>query len=76
MAIHCGAVTPRAPDGMMKESFCSAISPALHKERKISQCFIHVPAYYGKWFILSPLKVVKDTFFNPATGLFAWIGAE
>ena len=34
------------------------------------------PANTGKTFIISPLKVLYKAFINPATGTFAWVGAE
>ena len=37
---------------------------------------IHDPANSGKTFILSPLKIIYHAFCNPATGTFAWLGAE
>ncbi len=50
---------------------------ALKKSRgKYRNVFIHGPANSGKTFILSPLKVIYETFCNPATGTFAWLGAE
>ena len=33
-------------------------------------------AIRAKTFILSPLKKVYNAFCNPATGSFAWVGAE
>jgi len=38
--------------------------------------YIHGPCNTGKTFILSPLKKLYDAFCNPATGSFAWVGAE
>ena len=63
--------------GMMKGEFCDAIYTALVKGRgKYQNIYIHGPTNCGKSFILSPLKVIYKTFCNPATGSFAWIGAE
>ena len=63
--------------GMMKGEFCDAIYTALVKGRgKYQNIYIHGPTNCGKSFILSPLKVIYKTFCNPATGSFAWTGAE
>lgn len=60
-----------------KDIFFKALFTGLSKGRgKYQNVFIHGPANCGKSFILSPLKVIYDTFSNPATGSFAWIGAE
>ena len=60
-----------------KRSFCNAIYNALEKGRgKYRNVYIHGPANCGKSFIVSPLKVIYQAFSNPATGSFAWIGAE
>ena len=34
------------------------------------------PANSGKTFILNPLTSIYDTFCNPASSSFAWVGAE
>lgn len=60
-----------------ERSFCNAIYNALEKGRgKYRNVYIHGPANCGKSFIVSPLKVIYQAFSNPATGSFAWIGAE
>lgn len=60
-----------------KRSFCNVIYSALEKGRgKFSNVYIHGPANCGKSFIEWPLKVIYQAFSNPATGSFAWIGAE
>ena len=43
---------------------------------KYRNIFIHGPANCGKTLILSQLKEIYSTFCNPATGTFAWVGAE
>ncbi len=64
-------------NGIAVETFCTALYIALKKGRgKYRNIFIHGPANSGKTFILSPLKVIYETFCNPATGTFAWLGAE
>ena len=57
--------------------FVQAIYVLLEKGRgKNRNLYIHGPANCGKTFILSPLKLIYKTFSNPATGTFAWVGAE
>ena len=59
------------------KSFCEAVFTALQKGRgKYQNIYIHGPANCGKTFILSPLKSVYEAFCNPATGTFAWMGAD
>ena len=61
----------------MKGEFCNAIYTALAKGRgNYQNVYIHGATNCGKSFILSPLKVIYKAFCNPATGSFAWIGAE
>ena len=63
--------------GIMPSVFCSAVYDALSKGRgKYRNIYLHGSSNCGKSFILSPLKVIFKTFCNPATGSFAWIGAE
>lgn len=58
-------------------SFCNAVYNALeHGRGKYRNIYISGPANTGKSFIISPLKVIYRAFLNPATGTFAWIGAE
>ena len=60
-----------------ERSFCNAIYNALEKGRgKYRNVYVHGPANCGKSFIVSPQKVIYKAFSNPATGSFAWIGAE
>ena len=57
--------------------FCKAVYSLLQCGRgKYRNIFIHGPANCGKTFILTPLKEIYSTFCNPATGTFAWVGAE
>ena len=64
-------------NGISIEAFSTAVYIALKKGRgKYQNIFIHGPANSGKTFILKPLKVIYHTFCNPATGTFAWLGAE
>ena len=82
-AAGCGGKWLEAADqllqmhGIRKEEFCSAVYNALSKGRgKYRNIFIYGETNCGKSFILSPLKVIYNTFCNPATGSFAWLGAE
>lgn len=43
---------------------------------KYNNVMIVGPANCGKTFILNPLTNIYKTFSNPATGSFAWVGAE
>ena len=62
---------------IMPSVFCQAVYDALEKGRgKFRNVYLHGSSNCGKSFILSPLKVIFNTFCNPATGSFAWIGAE
>ena len=59
------------------QSFCGAIYQALELGRaKYRNIYIFGPENTGKTFIISPLKQIYNTFSNPATGTFAWVGAE
>ena len=63
--------------GIMKEDFCTAVYTDLSKGRgKYRNVFIHGETNCGKSFILSLLKLIYKAFCNPATGSFAWMGAE
>ncbi len=64
-------------NGISTKSFCEAVYVALEKGRgKYQNIYIHGPANCGKTFILSPLKSIFNAFCNPATGSFAWMGAD
>lgn len=57
--------------------FCRALYEALSKwQGKFCNIYVHGSSNCGRSFILSPLKVIFNTFSNPAMGSFAWIGAE
>ena len=82
-AVGCGGRWFEAADQLLqrhaiiKEDFCSAVYTALCKGRgKYRNIFIYGDTNCGKTFSLSPLKVIYKTFCNPATGSFAWLGAE
>ena len=38
--------------------------------------YVYGPSNSGKSFILKPLRSIFNTFTNPATGTFAWLGVE
>ena len=58
-------------------SFCKAVYRVLECGRgKYRNIYVYGPANTGKTFIISPLKVLYKAFINPATGTFAWVGAE
>ena len=62
---------------IMPSVFCQAVYDALEKGRgKFRNVYLHGSSNYGKSFILSPLKVIFNTFCNPATSSFAWVEAE
>ena len=82
-AAGCGGKWLEAADqllqmhGILKEEFCSAVYNAFSKgRRKYRNIFIYGETNCGKSFILSLLKVIYNTLCNPATGSFAWLGAE
>lgn len=57
--------------------YCNAIYSALKDGRgKYRNIYIYGPANCGKTFMLAPLKIIYRCFVNPATGTFAWMGAE
>ena len=63
--------------GIIPSVFCNAIYTALSKGRgKFRNIYLYGTANSGKTFMLSPLKIIYNTFCNPATGSFAWVGAE
>ena len=63
--------------GIVVNAFCNAIYTALKEGRgKYRNVYIYGPANTGKTFILSPLKKIVHAFCNPATGSFAWMGAQ
>jgi len=64
-------------NGISSQSFSNAIKLLLDKGRgKYRNTLIVGPANCGKMFILNPLWYIYNTFRNPATSTFAWVGAE
>ena len=58
-------------------SFCSAIYKALSLGRgKYRNVYVYGLSNSGKSFIFKPLRSIFNTFTNPATGTFAWLGVE
>lgn len=58
-------------------SFCNSIRTLLDKGRgKFRNILITVRTNCGKSFILKPIAKVFNTFDNPATSSFAWVGAD
>ena len=58
-------------------SFTSAVYQLLEKGRgKYRNLMITGPANCGKTFILLPLTLIYNSFCNPASTSFAWVGAE
>jgi len=59
------------------QSFAEAVTNLLEKGRgKFRNILLVGPANSAKTFLLQPLTVVFETFSNPATATFAWVGAE
>ena len=64
-------------NGIRREAFTTAIRELLEKGRsKFCNIMICGPANSGKTFLLNPLTSIYDTFSNPASTPFAWVGAE
>ena len=58
------------------EKFAAGIYNALSQGRsKFVNFMITGPANCGKTFLLMPLTKIFNTFLNPASGTFAWVGA-
>lgn len=57
--------------------FTAVIYSALQRgRRKNNNVYLFGPANCGKSFLLKPLNDIYNTFSNPATGTYAWIGIE
>jgi len=58
-------------------TFSEAVKELLKKGRgKYRNIMLIGAANCGKTFLLNPLNKIYDTFTNPASGTFAWVGAE
>jgi hypothetical protein len=63
--------------GLSVEYFGEVVRDLLRKGRgKFRNIMLTGPANCGKTFLLNPLTLIFNTFCNPASGTFAWIGAE
>lgn len=64
-------------NGVSRQFFSNVVKELLTKGRgKYRNLMVIGPANCGKTFILNPLTCIYNTFCNPATGSFAWIGVE
>lgn len=60
-----------------RETFTNSIKTALEKGRgKYRNIMLTGPTNCGKTFLLNPLNAIYQTFTNPASTSFAWVGAE
>ncbi len=60
-----------------KLRFAEAVRNLLeHGRGKYRNIFLQGPCNCGKTFLLNPLNAVFNTFTNPATTTFAWVGAS
>ena len=63
--------------GISQQSFAEAVTNLLELGRgKFRNIRLVGPANSAKTFLLQPLTVIFETFSNPATATFAWVGAE
>ncbi len=64
-------------NGIDVSSYCNSIYQALKLGRgKHRNVYIHGNTNCGKTFMIAPLKCIYTAFVNPASGTFAWLGAE
>lgn len=64
-------------NGISLEYFRESAKLLLEKGRgKYRNMMIIGPADCGKTFLFNPLRTIYETFCNPATGSFAWVGVE
>jgi len=64
-------------NGISKRVFCMAIHQLLeHGRGKHRNLLITGPANCAKTFMLLPLTKIYNSFSNPATSTFAWVGAD
>jgi len=64
-------------NGIVHQAFSDAVKDLLQRGRgKLRNILIVGPANCGKTFLLNPLTIIYETFRNPATSTFAWVGAE
>ena len=73
---HCAAEI-LDDNSIDKAEFKEAVTKALSEGRKKGNNIMLIgPANCGKTFILSPLREIFKCFVSPASGTFAWVGAE
>ena len=64
-------------NNIARETFTNSIKTALEKGRgKYRNVMLTGPTNCGKTFLLNPLNKIYETFTNPASTSFAWVGAE
>ena len=64
-------------NGIDVTAFAEAVRVLLEKGRgKYRNIYLKGPVNCGKTFLLNPLNQIYNTFSNPATTTFAWVGAE
>ena len=64
-------------NGILHDTFASSVRELLIKGRgKYRNIMLTGPANCGKTFLLNPLNNIFQTFTNPASTSFAWVGAE
>ncbi|KAK2561757.1 52 kDa repressor of the inhibitor of the protein kinase [Acropora cervicornis] len=74
---HASATELLEHNGISCKSFARAVKELLCKGwGKYRNTMLTGPANCGKTFLLNPLNSIFQTFTNPATTSFAWIGAE
>ena len=60
-----------------QKTFAEAVKNLLENGRgKYRNLLLVGPANSAKTFVLKPLTIIFETFSNPATATFAWVGAE
>ena len=74
---HYCALQLLANNNISVDNFANCVKELLTKGRgKFRNVMLTGPANCGKTFLLNPLNKVFNTFTNPASTSFAWVGAE
>ena len=74
---HYCALQLLANNNISVDNFANCVKDLLTKGRgKFRNIMLTGPANCGKTFLLNPLNKVFNTFTNPASTSFAWVGAE
>ena len=64
-------------NNIKQADFAEVVRNGLEKARdKYCNVYLKGPSNCAKTFVLNPLNTVYNTFSNPATTTFAWVGAE